>query len=308
MTEDAATEDLAAATRFGFVAVIGPPNAGKSTLINRLVGGKVSIVSPKVQTTRTRVLGIMADGVSQIAFIDTPGIFAPKKRLDRAMVQAAWAGSAEADLTVVLIDAERGIDANAGRILDALAESGAPAVLAINKVDRVKPETLLGLSAELNERVRFAETFMISALKGDGVGDLLAFLAKTVPEGVWHFPEDQMSDMPARLLAAEITREKLFLALRQEVPYAVTVETEEWEEFDDGSVKISQTVYVQRDTQKAIVLGKGGAMVKRISQESREELAEILGRKVHLFLFVKVREGWMEDRARYQPWGLDYNA
>ncbi|MBL22867.1 MAG: GTPase Era [Rhodospirillaceae bacterium] len=302
------TEPSKSPPRFGFVAVIGPPNVGKSTFINRVVGSKVSIVTPKVQTTRTRVLGIMVHEQSQIAFIDTPGIFAPRKRLDRAMVDAAWSGSADADVTLLMVDASIGMDADVERILDGLASSKCPAVLVLNKIDLVKRETLLALSAALNERAQFIATFMISAADGGGIGDVLDQLAGTVPEGVWHFPEDQMSDMPLRLISAEVTREKIFLALRQEVPYSATVETEEWEDFDDGSVKISQTVYVERDTQKSIVLGKGGAMVKRISTEARTELAELFGRKVHLFLFVKVREKWMEDRARYEPWGLKFDA
>lgn len=294
--------------RFGFVAVIGPPNAGKSTLINHVVGGKVSIVTPKVQTTRARVLGIMVHRHSQIAFIDTPGIFEPKKRLDRAMVDAAWTGSSDSDLALLMIDVEVGVDRDAERILDGLSKAKKRSVLVLNKIDLVRPEQLLLLSAGLNERFPFEQTFMISAAKGHGVKDILNFLADSVPEGVWHFPEDQMSDMPVRLIAAEVTREKLFLALRQEVPYSVTVETEEWEGFEDGSVKISQTIYVERDTQKAIVLGKGGAMVKRLSTEARTELAEMFDRNVHLFLFVKVRVKWMEDRERYEPWGLNFNA
>jgi GTP-binding protein Era len=268
----------------------------------------VSIVTPKVQTTRARVLGIMVHGNSQIAFIDTPGIFEPRKRLERAMVEAAWTGNSDADLTLLMIDVVDGLDADAERILQKLAKLKTPAILVLNKIDLVKPERLLGLSAELNQRVQFERTFMISAAKGAGVNDVLDFLSNAMPEGVWHFPEDQMSDMPVRLIAAEVTREKLFLALRQELPYSATVETEGWEDFDNGSVKITQTIFVERDTQKAIVLGKGGSMVKRLSTEARTELAEFLGREVHLFLFVKVREKWMEDRDRYEPWGLNFNA
>lgn len=294
--------------RFGFVAVIGPPNAGKSTLINQVVGGKVSIVTPKVQTTRARVLGIMVHRRSQIAFIDTPGIFKPKKRLDRAMVDAAWTGSSDSDLAVLMIDVKAGVDRDALRILDRLSKVKKHAVLVLNKIDLVKSEELLTLSSDFNERFPFEKTFMISAAKGLGVKDFLSFLADTVPKGIWHFPEDQMSDMPVRLIAAEVTREKLFLALRQEVPYSATVETEDWEEFDDGSVKICQTIYVERDTQKAIVLGKGGAMVRRLSTEARMDLTEMFDRNVHLFLFVKVREKWMDDRERYEPWGLNFNA
>ena len=294
--------------RFGFVAVIGPPNAGKSTLINQVVGGKVSIVTPKVQTTRARVLGITVHRRSQIAFIDTPGIFKPKKRLDRAMVDAAWTGSSDSDLAVLMIDVKAGVDRDALRILDRLSKVKKHAVLVLNKIDLVKSEELLTLSSDFNERFPFEKTFMISADKGLGVKDFLSFLADTVAKGIWHFPEDQMSDMPVRLIAAEVTREKLFLALRQEVPYSATVETEDWEEFDDGSVKICQTIYVERDTQKAIVLGKGGAMVRRLSTEARMDLTEMFDRNVHLFLFVKVREKWMDDRERYEPWGLNFNA
>ena len=294
--------------RFGFVAVIGPPNAGKSTLINQVVGGKVSIVTPKVQTTRARELGIMVHRHSQIAFIDTPGIFEPKKRLDRAMVDAAWTGSSDSDLAVLMIDVKAGVDRDALRILDRLSKVKKHAVLVLNKIDLVKSEELLTLSSDFNERFPFEKTFMISAAKVLGVKDFLSFLADTVPKGIWHFPEDQMSDMPVRLIAAEVTREKLFLALRQEVPYSATVETEDWEEFDDGSVKICQTIYVERDTQKAIVLGKGGAMVRRLSTEARMDLTEMFDRNVHLFLFVKVREKWMDDRERYEPWGLNFNA
>jgi GTP-binding protein Era len=297
-----------AATRFGFVAVLGAPNVGKSTLINRLVGAKVTIVSPKVQTTRSRVLGIVIKDGSQIVFVDTPGIFAPRRRLDRAMVAAAWKGAADADVVSLMVDCVHGIDKDTRRILDGLRETGRKAVLVLNKIDRVKRESLLGLSARLNETGLFAETFMISALKGDGVDDLLDYFAAQVPPGVWHYPEDQITDLPMRLLAAEVTREKLFLLTHQEVPYSVAVETEAWEPFRDGSVKVDQTVYVQRDSQKPIVLGKGGRLIKRVGEAAREELQEMLGQKVHLFLHVKVREKWGEDRAHYRLWGLDYNA
>jgi GTP-binding protein Era len=296
------------ATRAGFIAVVGAPNVGKSTLINRLVGTKVSIVSPKVQTTRTRVLGICMAGAAQVIFIDTPGIFEPRRRLDRAMVAAAWSGAADADQVLLMIDASRGIDGNSAAILDKLVKSERRVVLAINKVDIVKKDALLELTAKLTEYDIFDELFMISAETGDGVDDLMAHLVARVPEGPWLFPEDQVSDMPERMLAAEITREKLYLQLRQELPYSATVETEAWEDKEDGSVRIDQVVYVQRDSQKAIVLGKKGSRVKALGAAAREELEAILGCRVHLFLFVKVREKWVDDPDRYRDWGLDYNA
>jgi len=300
--------DPASESRFGFVAVLGAPNVGKSTLINRMVGAKVTIVSPKVQTTRIRVLGIVVRDGSQIVFVDTPGIFTPRRRLDRAMVAAAWKGAGDADLICVLVDAARGIDANTGRILDGLRESGRKAVLVLNKIDTIKREKLLGLSAELNATGLFSDTFMVSALKGDGVDDLFEYLAGQVPEGTWHFPEDQLSDLPQRLLAAEITREKLFLLTHEEVPYSVAVETELWEETRDGGVRVEQSIYVQRDSQRPIILGKGGRLIKRIGSEARRELADMLDRQVHLFLHVKVREKWADERDHYRVWGLDYNA
>ena len=294
--------------RCGFVALVGAPNAGKSTLLNAMIGAKVSIVSPKVQTTRSRVLGITIEGDSQILFVDTPGIFTPKKRLERAMVAAAWQGAQDADLVGVLIDASRrGIDDDARGLIAALQEQQRQAILILNKIDLVKHrEHLLGLTAELNASGIFTDTFMVSAATGDGVQDLRRFLAERLPEGPWLYPEDQISDMPMRLLAAEVTREKLFLQLHQELPYAATVETEEWEEFQDGSVKIRQVVYVQRESQKAIVLGKGGARIKQIGQAARTELEAFLERRVHLMLFVKVRENWAEDPERYSVWGLDF--
>ena len=295
-------------TRAGFIAVVGAPNVGKSSLINRLVGTKVSIVSPKVQTTRTRVLGICMAGASQVIFIDTPGIFQPRRRLDRAMVAAAWGGAGDADHVLLLVDAARGIDDNTRDIIDKLRGSGRRAVLAINKVDIVKKPDLLALTATLQDPDLFTKTFMISATSGDGVNDLLAYLAGLLPAGPWLFPEDQVSDMPERLLAAEITREKLYLELHQELPYATTVETESWEYKPDGSVRISQVVYVERDTQKAIVLGKGGRQIKRIGVKARQELQEILDTNVHLFVFVKVREKWGDDPERYRDWDLDFNA
>ncbi len=295
-------------TRAGFIAVVGAPNVGKSSLINHLVGTKVSIVSPKVQTTRTRVLGICMAGAAQVIFIDTPGIFQPRRRLDRAMVAAAWGGAGDADHVLLLVDAARGIDDDTLDIIDKLRGSGQRAVLAINKVDIVKKPDLLALTATLQDPDLFTKTFMISATSGDGVNDLLAYLAGLLPAGPWLFPEDQVSDMPERLLAAEITREKLYLELHQELPYATTVETESWEYKPDGSIRISQVVYVERDTQKAIVLGKGGRQIKRIGVKARQELQEILDTNVHLFVFVKVREKWGDDPERYRDWDLDFNA
>jgi len=292
--------------RCGFVALIGAPNVGKSTLLNQMVGAKVSIVSRKVQTTRSRITGIAMVGPAQIIFVDTPGIFVPQRRLDTAMVAAAWGGAEDADLVVLLIDAERGIDANTDKILTSLAESGRSAILAINKIDAVKKETLLRLTQKLSERGEFAEMFMISALTGDGVGDLKSWLAAHVLPGPWHYPEDQLSDISERLLASEITREKIYDRLHQELPYATTVETEEWKEKPDGSVRVSQVIYVQRKSQKPIVLGKGGRMVGEIGKASRLELEEFLGRRVHLFLFVKIREGWIDDPERYREMGLDF--
>ena len=295
-------------TRAGFIAVVGAPNVGKSSLINRLVGTKVSIVSPKVQTTRTRVLGICMAGTAQVIFIDTPGIFQPRRRLDRAMVAAAWGGAGDADHVLLLVDAARDIDNNTRDIIDKLRGSGRRAVLAINKVDIVKKPYLLALTATLQDPDLFTKTFMISATSGDGVNDLLAYLAGLLPAGPWLFPEDQVSDMPERLLAAEITREKLYLELHQELPYATTVETESWEYKPDGSIRISQVVYVERDTQKAIVLGKGGRQIKRIGVKARQELQETLDTNVHLFVFVKVREKWGDHPEHYRDWGLDFNA
>ncbi|HJO69318.1 MAG TPA: GTPase Era [Rhodospirillales bacterium] len=292
----------------GYVAILGAPNVGKSTLVNYLVGAKVSIVTPKVQTTRTRVLGICIAGASQIVFVDTPGIFAPRRRLDRAMVAAAWSGAADADLVAVLVDSAKGIDGDTRRILERLADSKRNAVLVLNKIDRVKKSALLALATEAAATARFAETFMISALNGDGVGAVKTYFASAVPEGPWLFPEDQISDMPLRLLAAEVTREKVFLELRQELPYAATVETERWQERGDGSVRIEQVIFVERNSQKGIVLGKGGQRVKAIGAESRRELEELFERRVHLFLFVKVRERWGDDPERYREWGLDFNA
>lgn len=294
--------------RCGFIAVLGAPNVGKSTLVNQMVGAKVSIVSPKVQTTRARVMGIAIRKDSQLVFIDTPGIFEPRRRLDRAMVAAAWSGVGDGDIRLLLVDAEKGVDSNTRKIIEHLKEQNIRCHLVLNKVDMVNKPDLLELASKLNEKGIFDEIFMISALSGDGVDDLGDFLAEHAPSGPWHFPEDQMSDMTERLLAAEITREKLYLELRQELPYAATVETETWAEKPDGSVKIEQVIFVERDSQKAIILGKGGAQIKKIGELSRTELEEILGRRVHLFLFVKVREKWGDDPDRYRDWGLDFGA
>jgi GTP-binding protein Era len=297
--------DPAPETRCGFIAIIGAPNAGKSTLVNALVGSKVSIVSRKVQTTRMPIRGIAIEGTSQLVLIDTPGIFAPRRRLDRAMVEAAWGGAGDADIVVVLIDAAKGLEEDAERILGKLQGSKAPLILALNKIDRVKKEHLLELARQLNERAPFTRTFMIAALTGYGVGDLKSYLAGAVAPGPWHYPEDEISDIPMRLLAAEITREKLYDRLHDELPYAATVETTDWKE-QKGAVRIEQTIYVERDSQKAIVLGHGGQMIKQLSMESRAELAEILEKPVHLFLFVKVREGWSNDPERYRELGLTF--
>ena len=297
-------------TRFAVIALIGAPNAGKSTLLNRLVGAKVSIVTHKVQTTRARVRGIAIEGDSQLVYVDTPGIFAPKRRLDRAMVAAAWDGVDDADFTVLLHDARRTeIDQETSGILDGLKRRrGGRHILALNKVDSLKPEKLLELAEKFTAIYDFEQVFMISALTGDGVDDLAAYLAREAPEGPWHFPEDQLSDLPERLLAAEVLREKLTLALHQELPYALTVETENWESFDDGSVKIEQVVYVQRDAHKKIAIGRGGETIKGVREAAQKDLQEMLGTKVHLFVFVKVRERWTEDPERYRIWGLDFGA
>jgi GTP-binding protein Era len=296
--------------RCGFVAIVGAPNAGKSTLVNRLVGTKVSIVSPKVQTTRTRVLGIalVAEEGAQVIFIDTPGIFTPKLRLERAMVRAAWSGASDADIVALVVDAKKGIDEDVSNIIKSLKEANRRAILVLNKIDLVKRDQLLGLTAQLHESGIIDDVFMISAEKGDGTGDFLRFCAGSLPEGPWHFPEDEVSDMPQRMLAAEITREQLFNRLHQELPYAALVESEKWEERDDGSVRIDQIIYVRRDSQKAIVLGKGGAQIKAIGASARQELERLLERSVHLFLFVKVREDWPDDRQRYSDLGLEYDA
>ncbi len=307
--DEAGDGDQEPERRCGFIALIGAPNAGKSTLLNTLVGTKVAIVSPRVQTTRSRVLGIAISNASQLVFVDTPGIFRPRRRLERAMVAAAWKGAEDADLIVLLADAtERGVSDETRDIMARLNEAGRSAILALNKVDAVRRSSLLALAQALNAEGRFSDTFMISALTGDGVADLTAALAGRVPSGPWLFPEDEITDMPMRLMAAEVTREKLFLQLRQELPYALAVETETWEEFQDGSVRIAQVITVQRDSQKAIVLGKGGRMIRTVGESSRRELEEAFERRVHLSLFVRVRPDWIDDRSHYRDWGLDYDV
>ncbi|TMV03707.1 GTPase Era [Ruegeria sediminis] len=295
-------------TRAGFVALIGEPNAGKSTLLNRMVGAKVSIVTHKVQTTRARIRGVAMEGDAQLVFVDTPGLFKPRRRLDRAMVAAAWGGASDADVIVLLVEAHRGITEGVERILDGLAEIGLgrKVALAINKIDRVQSEALLGLAKDLNDRYGFAETFMISAERGYGVEDLRRWLAGQLPEGPWLYPEDQIADLPMRMIAAEMTREKLTLRLHQELPYQLTVETEKWDERKDGSARVDQVIYVVRDGHKGIVLGKRGETIKAVSQAARAELEEFLGRKVHLFLQVKVRPNWLEEAERYSEMGLDF--
>jgi GTPase len=302
---DETKSDPAAATRCGFVGLIGAPNVGKSTLINALVGTKVSIVTPKVQTTRALVRGIVVEGPAQIVFIDTPGIFAPRRRLDRAMVTTAWGGAHEADVVGLLVDAQRGIDEDTTSIIGQLADVATSKILLINKIDLVDKKSLLALVKALNDRALFVATFMISALTGDGVGDVKAWLAEHVPVGPWHYPEDQITDAPLRSLAAEITREKLYLRLHQELPYQSTVETEIWKELKDA-VRIEQTIYVAREGQRKIVLGKGGQTIKAIGAEARKEIAEIVEKPVHLFLFVKVREDWADDPERYREMGLEF--
>ncbi|WP_394890977.1 GTPase Era [Mesorhizobium sp. AaZ16] len=293
-------------TRSGFVALIGAPNAGKSTLVNQLVGAKVSIVTHKVQTTRAIVRGIATRNNAQIVFVDTPGIFRPRRRLDQAMVTTAWGGAKDADVVLVLIDAERGIKGDADAMLTNLASVRQPKILVLNKLDRVKPESLLALAATANERVDFQRTFMVSALTGAGCDAILDHLAETLPVGPWFYPEDQISDLPMRQLAAEITREKLYLRLHQELPYSSHVETERWEEKPDGSVRIEQVIYVERDSQKKIVLGHKGETIRSIGQAARKDIGEILEQKVHLFLFVKVRENWGDDPERYREMGLEF--
>jgi GTP-binding protein Era len=293
-------------TRCGFVALIGAPNAGKSTLLNALVGSKVTIVSHKVQTTRALIRGIAIEGKSQLIFVDTPGIFSPKRRLDRAMVTTAWSGAHEADLVAVLIDARKGLDEEAEQLLARLGEVKGPKILILNKIDLIPRDALLLLTKIANEKAKFDSTFMISALKGDGVTDLKSWLAERMPMSPWLYPPDQMSDAPMRQLAAEITREKLFERLHQELPYHSTVETESWKELRNGEVRIEQTIYVERESQRKIVIGKGGQTLKSIGESSRREITDIVEHKVHLFLFVKVREGWGDDPERYRAMGLEF--
>ncbi|MEX0590843.1 MAG: GTPase Era [Xanthobacteraceae bacterium] len=295
-----------AETRCGFVALVGAPNVGKSTLLNQLVGAKVSIVTPKVQTTRSQVRGIAMRDNSQIVFVDTPGIFAPRRRLDRAMVAAAWSGAGDADLVAVLIDAKKGLDEEARAIIDRLAHQGHKKSLIINKIDLAPRESLLALAAAADKLARFERIFMISATKGDGVDDVLRYFAEAVPPGPYHYPADEISDLSERLMAAEITREKLYLRLHEELPYQSTVETDSWKELKDHSVRIEQTIFVERESQRKIVLGEGGQMIKAISMQARKELAAALDRKVHLFLHVKVREDWENDPERYRAAGLEF--
>jgi GTP-binding protein Era len=306
MIDELPAEAAAPAKRCGFVALIGAPNVGKSTLVNALVGSKVTIVSRKVQTTRALIRGIVVENNAQIILVDTPGIFAPKRRLDRAMVSTAWSGAHDADLVCVLLDAREGLNDEAEAIFAKLAGVAHDKILVINKIDLVLREKLLALTKAANDRIAFTQTFMISALSGDGIGDLRGTLAAMVPPGPFHYPEDQMSDAPIRQLAAEITREKIFQKLHQELPYRSTVETDSWAERKDKSVRIEQTIFVERESQRKIVLGKAGATIKSIGADARKEIAEIIEQPVHLFLFVKVRENWGEDPDRYREMGLEF--
>lgn len=295
-------------TRCGFVTLLGAPNAGKSTLVNTMVGAKVSIVSPKVQTTRSRVRGIVVKDDCEIVLVDTPGIFKPKRRLDRAMVAAAWQEAEYTDLRVLMVDARRGVDDDTRAIVDFLKKNKLAAVLVLNKIDLVKPEKLLELSAQLNALHDFSETFMLSASTGEGVKEFEDRIAAQMPESPFMFPADQVSDLPNRLLAAEITREKLYMNLNQELPYVTTVLTDSWKDLDNGAIRLDQTIYVEREKQRQIVLGKNGAMIKKIGMQARKELEDLFECRVHLFLFVKVREKWGDNPELYRPWGLDFNA
>lgn len=295
-------------TRCGFVTLLGAPNAGKSTLVNTMVGAKVSIVSPKVQTTRSRVRGIVVKDDCEIVLVDTPGIFKPKRRLDRAMVAAAWQEAEYTDLRVLMVDARRGVDDDTRAIVDSLKKNKLAAVLVLNKIDLVKPEKLLELSAQLNALHDFSETFMLSASTGEGVKEFEDRIAAQMPESPFMFPADQVSDLPNRLLAAEITREKLYMNLNQELPYVTTVLTDSWKDLDNGAIRLDQTIYVEREKQRQIVLGKNGAMIKKIGMQARKELEDLFECRVHLFLFVKVREKWEDNPELYRPWGLDFNA
>ena len=296
-------------TRAGFVALIGEPNAGKSTLLNRMVGAKVSIVTHKVQTTRTRIRGVAIEGPAQIVFVDTPGIFRPRRRLDRSMVKAAWGGASDADVIVLMIEAHRGMTEGVSAIIERMRDEmpqGQPVALAINKIDRVQAEVLLALAEKLNDAFPFAKTFMISAEKGYGVKDLREWLALQIPAGPWFYPEDQIADLPMRMIAAEMTREKLTMRLHEELPYQLTVETEKWEDKTDGSTRIDQIIYVMRDGHKGIVLGNKGETIKSIGSAARADISEFLGRTVHLFLQVKVRPNWLDEPERYSEMGLDF--
>lgn len=295
-------------TRCGFVTLLGAPNAGKSTLVNTMVGAKVSIVSPKVQTTRARVRGIVVKDDCEIVLVDTPGIFKPKRRLDRAMVAAAWQEAEYTDLRVLVVDARRGLDDDTRAIVESLQKNKLKAALVLNKIDLVKPERLLELSAQLNALHAFSETFMLSAFTGEGVKEFESRLTEQMPESPFMFPEDQVSDLPNRLLAAEITREKLYMNLNQELPYVTTVLTDSWKDLDNGAIRLDQTIFVEREKQRQIVLGKNGAMIKKIGMQARKELEELFECRVHLFLFVKVREKWGDNPELYRPWGLDFNA
>jgi GTPase len=309
MTASTLSDGAGGQTRCGFAALLGAPNAGKSTLLNRFVGTKISIVTHKVQTTRSRVRGVVIDGDCQIVFVDTPGIFTAKRRLERSMVAAAWGEAKDADEVVLLVDATRsGIDRDTRLIIDGLKTRGRTAILLLNKVDLCKRERLLPLTAAFEAEGVFSRIFMVSALTGDGVEDVQRYLTGRMPEGPWLFPDDALSDLPERLLAAEVTREKLFLNLHQELPYSLTVETEDWQNFENGSVRIAQIITVLRDTHKAMCLGKGGRTIKAVREAAQAELETILERKVHLFLLVRVRENWLEDRAHYQHWGLEFDV
>jgi GTP-binding protein Era len=301
------TDSAKTAQRCGFIAVIGAPNAGKSTLVNRIVGAKVSIVSHKVQTTRMPIRGIAIVGNSQLVFIDTPGIFEPKRRLDRAMVKAAWSGAGEGDIVALVVDAARGLDEDVERILGNLGQARGRRLLVLNKIDRVADkEKLLALTSEITKRQAFDRIFMLAALDGDGVEDLKRYLAETVPAGPWHYPEDEISDLPMRLLASEITREKIFHRLHDELPYAITVETQSWKALRGGGARVEQTIFVERESQRKIVLGKAGATIKQLSMEARKELAQLLGHRIDLFLFVKVRDNWSNDPECYREIGLEF--
>ncbi|VAW15717.1 GTP-binding protein Era [hydrothermal vent metagenome] len=293
--------------RCGFIALLGAPNAGKSTLLNAVVGAKISIVTHKAQTTRSQIRGVVNRGDSQIVFIDTPGVFSPKRRLDRAMVKSAWSGAREADFAALIIDAHKGITPEVDRLLEGLKNAGNICLLVLNKIDKINPENLLSLSAQLNERGNFAKTFMVSALKGHGLEDFVEWAKKASPPGPWHFPEDQITDLSLALSAAEVTREKLFLRIHEEIPYNITVETESFKVQKDGSYRIEQVIYVTRDGHKKIVLGKGGQTIKNIGAEARRDLSEMFETKVHLFLFVKVRASWADDPSRYREMGLEFH-